>query len=101
MKKVCDKFDASVELHPESHSHTRKSSQSDEKKNRWINGDFLYTQGRALKSSKVLNPNIESQTDPDALISWLNTQKEKLKNIIQFIIYSKNCKIEVVLQECN
>ena len=65
---------------------------------------FLYTQGRALKSSKVLNPNIESQTDPDALISWLNTQKEKLKNIIQFIISkcnSKNCKIEVVLQECN
>ena len=29
---------------------------------------FLYTPGRALKSSKVLNPNIASQTDPDALM---------------------------------
>ena len=43
---------------------------------------FLYTPGRALKSSKVLNPNIASQTDPDALVSWLNTQKAKLNNII-------------------
>ena len=100
LKKVCDKFDASVELHQESRHHTRKSSQGDEKKiisELMKISPFLYTPGRALKSSKVLNPNIASQTDPDALISWLNTQKEKLNNIIQF----NSCSNRNIISKCN
>ena len=84
LKKVCDNFDGSVGLHPDSFHHTSPSSKADEISELAKNPPFIYTPGRTMKCCKNLKPSVTSQIDPNNLIHWLNKQKENLSNDLKF-----------------
>ena len=87
LKNLCDNFDSSLGLHPESTHHTRKSSSKDEE---LILSElkkatpFLYTPGQTLKCTVGLKSNIASQINPKEFISWLKIQKKKMSDLMNF-----------------